>query len=117
VIIFPGDPGTAKVIPLTNNNTTLMEVLAVAGGITQEGKAYQIKLIRGNPNNPDVYLIDLSKIGGIKEGNTILQEGDIIYVTPVIQPEVQFVNKLSPTLTLLSTLLLAITLYQSVSKL
>ena len=82
VFVFPGDPGSCRVVPLTNNNTTLMEVLASMGGITTNGKAYQIKLIRGDPNNPSVYLIDLSKIDGIKAGHTIIQEGDIIYVTP-----------------------------------
>jgi len=105
VIVFPGDPGTARVVPLVNNNTTLMEVLAISGGITVNGKANQIKLIRGDPNNPNVYLIDLSKIYGIKAGNTILQEGDIIYITPVIRPAEQIVNRLSPTLTLISTLI------------
>jgi polysaccharide export outer membrane protein len=105
VIIFPGDPGTARVVPLVNNNTTLMEVLAQSGGIAADGKAKQIKLIRGDPNNPNVYLIDLSKIDGIKAGNTILQEGDIIYITPVIRPAEQLITRISPTLSLISTLI------------
>jgi polysaccharide export outer membrane protein len=109
VIIFPGDPGTAKVVPLTNNNTTLIEVLAATGGVTADGKATQIKLIRGDPNKPNVYLIDLSTIGGIKEGNTILQEGDLIYITPSIRPIEQFLIRITPALTLLSTVLLTIT--------
>src|SRR3984957_470530 len=67
VIVFPGDPGTAKVIPLVNNNTTLIEAIALAGGLTEAGKAKKIKLIRGAPANPSVYLIDLSKIDGIKQ--------------------------------------------------
>ncbi|HVA98234.1 MAG TPA: polysaccharide biosynthesis/export family protein, partial [Bacteroidia bacterium] len=59
VIIFPGEPGAAKVIPLVNNNTTLLEALALSGGISENGKAWKIKLIRGNAENYKVYLIDL----------------------------------------------------------
>ncbi len=114
VIIFPGNPGTAKVVPLVNNNTTLIEVLAISGGITEDGKAKKIKLIRGNPNKPNVYMIDLSTINGIKDGCTILQEGDIIYVTPQIRPVGVALERLTPTLSLISTVLLTITLLKSV---
>ncbi len=110
VFVFPGDPGTAKVIPLLNNNTTLIEALALTGGITESGKAKQIKLIRGNPNKPEVYLIDLSTINGIKDGSTVLQEGDIIYVTPQIRPAASILERISPTLTLISTIILTIAL-------
>ena len=113
VFIFPGDPGTAKVVPLVNNNTTLMEVLATIGGITENGKARQIKLVRGDPNKPNVYLIDLSTINGIKDGNTILQEGDIIYITPAIRPVEVLLTRITPTLTLISTVLLTITVINS----
>ncbi len=105
VIVFPGDPGSAKVVPLTNNNTTLMEVLAGMGGLTVNGKAKQIKLIRGNPNKPDIYLIDLSKIEDIKEAYTIMQEGDIVYVTPQRQVVSDVVNKLTPSISALSVVL------------
>jgi len=110
VLVFPGDPGMAKVIPLINNNTTLIEALALTGGITEGGRAKKVKLIRGNPNKPEVYLIDLSTINGIKDGSTVLQEGDIIYVTPQIRPAASILQRISPTLTLISTILLTIAL-------
>ena len=114
VIVFPGSPGSAKVVPLIYNNTTLMEVLAITGGITEDGKAKQIKLIRGDPNKPNVYLIDLSTINGIREGNTILQEGDIIYITPTIRPIERFLGRIAPALALLSTVLLTITVVNNI---
>ena len=82
VIIFPGNPGTAKVIPLLNNNTTLFEAIALAGNLTEDGKAKEVKLIRGSPDKPQVYLLDLSTIYGIKAGSMVLQANDIVYVTP-----------------------------------
>ncbi len=82
VIVFPGSPGDAKVIKLENNNTTLIEALALAGGISEIGKAKRIKIIRRNLPETQVYLIDLSTIEGIKQGDLILQANDIIYVEP-----------------------------------
>ena len=110
VIVFPGDPGTAKVIPLINNNTTLIEALALAGGLTESGKAKEVKLIRGDPAKPQVYLIDLSSIQGIKEGNTILQANDIIYVTPQRRPTLAFLERITPLLSAITTILLTIAL-------
>lgn len=106
VIVFPGDPGTAKVIPLTNTNTTLIEALALAGGLTESGKARQIKLIRGDPAHPQVYLIDLYTIDGIKEANTILQANDIIYVTPQRRPTLTLLERVTPILSGITSILL-----------
>lgn len=113
VIVFPGDPGAAKVIPLVNNNTTVIEALALAGGLSENGKARKIKLIRGDPANPQVYCIDLSTINGIKEGNTILQANDIIYVTPQRRPTLALLDRITPVLTGITTILLAIALFSN----
>lgn len=110
VIVFPGDPGTAKVIPLLNNNTTVIEALALAGGLTENGKAKEVKLIRGDPAKPQIYLIDLSTIKGIKEGNTILQANDIIYVTPQRRPTLALLERVTPILSAITTILLTIVL-------
>ncbi|HTA26831.1 MAG TPA: polysaccharide biosynthesis/export family protein, partial [Bacteroidia bacterium] len=114
VIVFPGDPGTAKVIPLVNNNTTLIEAIALAGGLTESGKAKEVKLIRGDPAKPQVYLIDLNTIDGIKQGNTILQANDIIYVTPQRRPTLVLLERITPILSGISSILLTIVLLKSV---
>ncbi len=60
VIVFPGNNGVAKVLPLSNNNTTVLEALALSGGITEDGKAYKVKLIRNyRTTKPQVFLMDL----------------------------------------------------------
>lgn len=78
VTIFAG--AKSSVVPLENDNTTLFEVLAASGGIPENGKADQIKLIRGDLKNPEVYLIDLSTLKGIKNADLVLQANDIIYI-------------------------------------
>nr|MBA3704847.1 hypothetical protein [Bacteroidota bacterium] len=103
VIIFPGSAGDAKVLPLHNNNTTLLEALALAGGIADYGKAHQVKLIRQNKDKNDVYLIDLSKIEGIKEGTMVLQANDIIYVEPRRRYASRVLQEIAPIVSLIST--------------
>lgn len=108
VIIFPGNGGQARVIPLTNNNTTVMEAIASAGGIVEDGKAYKVKLIRNIPTSgkPLVYLMDLSEISGVKDANSVVQTGDIIYVEPRYRPLVQLSREITPLLTIGTSLLL-----------
>lgn len=112
VIIFPGGQGgTSTVVYLDNTNTTLFEALALAGGIS-DGKAHRVKLIRGDLQNPKVYLIDLSTIEGVKNANLVLQANDIIYVEPRDRVPQRVLENLSPYITLLTTTLLIINLFK-----
>lgn len=96
VILFPGSAGSARVLTLTNQNTTLTEAIAMSGGVTGDAKANRIKLIRGNPEDPEVYLIDLSTIEGMKKGNIVLQGNDIIYIEPRNDYIINFTNRVGP---------------------
>ena len=80
VVVFSGR-GVAQVLPLPNVNTTLLEVLASAGGIGEDGMANSIKLIRRTNNGSrEVYKIDLSTIAGIRASEMIVQSEDYIYI-------------------------------------
>ncbi|MDQ3109792.1 MAG: polysaccharide biosynthesis/export family protein [Bacteroidota bacterium] len=109
ITVYPGEPGQAKIISLLNNNTTVLEALATAGGIRTDGKAYNIKLIREtyNPKDPyKVYKLDLSKIDqGLKDGSTVVQSGDIIYVEPRRQLASKTLREVTPILSLTTSLL------------
>lgn len=106
VILFPGgEGGTAIVLTLTNTNTTLFEALALAGGIS-DGKAFRIKLIRGDLKNPQVYLIDLSTLDGMKKANLVLQANDIIYIEPRNRIPEKFMAVITPYISLASFILL-----------
>lgn len=116
VFMFPGTDGTARVVPLQYDNTTLIEALALAGGITQVGKAHRIKLIRGNPDKPDVYLINLSTIEGIKQGSMVLQANDIIYVEPRYKIASRVLTEIAPYLSLFSSAILVYSLAVGFNK-
>jgi polysaccharide export outer membrane protein len=113
VIVFPGLGGSAKVIPLVNNNTTVFEALAQAGGITEDGKAYRVKLIRNSGPKPQVYQMDLSRIEGLVAGNTVVLANDIIYVEPRIRYARRIVTELAPYMSLLSS---AILIYSIITR-
>jgi polysaccharide export outer membrane protein len=99
--------GSASVITLANPNTTLFEALASAGGI-EGGKAYNIKLIRGDLKNPQIFKIDLSTLEGMKKANLILQANDIIIVKPKNDYANKFMTAITPYLSLVTTILLII---------
>ncbi|MCB0396450.1 MAG: polysaccharide biosynthesis/export family protein [Flavobacteriales bacterium] len=103
VTVFPGSGSNAKVIRLENENTTLLEALALAGGISSRGKAKRIKLIRGKPHDPQVFLIDLSTIDGTAEGGVILQANDIIYVQPTLRLSQTLLSEISPIVGLITS--------------
>jgi polysaccharide biosynthesis/export protein len=71
-----------QIIPLVNDNITLVELLAQSKGLNNDAKAQNIRVLRGD----QVFLIDLSTINGFKSGNLIIMPGDIIYVEPVRRP-------------------------------
>ena len=107
VIVFPGNGGKAQVVTLSNNNTTVIEVLALTGGIAEDGKAYKVKLIRndGTPK-PKVFLMDLSEINGITAGNTVVLANDIVYVEPRYRFAKTLLGEITPILSLLTSTLL-----------
>jgi polysaccharide biosynthesis/export protein len=104
VFVFPGGGGDAKVIPILNNNITLLEAITLAGGLPKRGRAKKIKLIREVDNKHEVYLIDLSDISGLKYADIIVQANDIIYVEPVPQIAQEILQEITPILSLVSSL-------------
>ena len=63
VIVFPGNGSDAKVLYLSNNNVTLIEAIALAGGIAERGRASRVKLLRKTEKGKrEIYKIDLSKV-------------------------------------------------------
>ncbi len=109
VLVFPGTGGSGRTVNLDNENMHLIEALALAGGLTNTGKAYKIKLIRGDLRNPKVMLIDLSTIEGMQQSNLLLQANDIIYVEPVPRISQEILQQIAPIVGIITSLTL---LYQ-----
>ena len=103
VLVFPGEAGQATVITLQNQNTTVIEALAQAGGIRQRGRSKQIKLIRQRGDENLVYHMDLSTVEGLKDARIIVQANDIIYVDSNPQVVREVLADVSPLAQLVTT--------------
>jgi polysaccharide export outer membrane protein len=108
VLVFTGDGGKGSVISLQNENTTILEALTLAGGIESRGKAYKIKIIRGDLKNPQIFLVDLSTVEGMKKSHLIVQSKDIIYVEPSADYSTKVLAQLTPIIGILTSVLLIV---------
>jgi len=61
---------------------TVLDAIALAGSFTPRAALSRVKLVRGDPDRPQVYKIDLRKVldKGQLRHNRVLQGGDIIIV-------------------------------------
>jgi len=105
IVVFSGGASTGKVIMLTNENYTLIEALAEAGGINDFSKSHKIKLLRGNLNEPEVYLFNIRDLQDMKTANFILQANDIIYVESRPKYATRIIGELSPYIGLITSAL------------
>ena len=104
VLVFPGEAGQATVITLQNQNTTVIEVLAQAGGIRQRGPLEpKSKLIRQKGEDNLVFQMDLSTVEGLEASRTIVQANDIIYVESNPQRVREVLTDVSPVAQLITT--------------
>ncbi len=109
VVVFPGGGGDAKLVTLENNNTTLLEVLGMAGGISDRGNASKVKVFRYDPSGQrKVYQFDLSDIAGLKYADMVMQGDDVVYVQPNPELAREVIADLTPLITLMSSILLVI---------
>ncbi|MES2062876.1 MAG: polysaccharide biosynthesis/export family protein [Bacteroidota bacterium] len=101
--------------PIVKDNSTLVELIGQAGGLTPAANEKNIKIIRNKNNTQNVTVIDLSNINSLSDPRTYLQNGDIIYVAQnkrAIRTEnlQNFNTWVQPALLLLNTALIIFTL-------
>jgi polysaccharide export outer membrane protein len=111
VIVLGGTNG-GQVVPLLNERMTLLEVLAVAGGVDNNSRANNIRLIRGDLNDPLVMVIDLTTIAGMKKSNLLVEPDDVIYLEPIRRPVAESTRDYLPVVTALTSLLTLILVIQ-----
>jgi polysaccharide export outer membrane protein len=114
VIIFRGS--AANVVRLPRTPISLLEVLGIAGGVTGQLKAYKIKIIRGNLKNPEVHLIDLSTLEGVRKTDLVVQGNDIIYLEERKNVTTDVLNTFMPYISVLTTISALIVLARTIGK-
>lgn len=79
-VTFFGEIKSQGNFPLIKEHTSLVEMIGVAGGLTDKADETNVRIIRGNEKNPTVIPVDLSDIQSINDPKAVLQNGDIIYI-------------------------------------
>ncbi len=73
-----GEVGSPGKILVDKETTTLVDVIALAGGFTQGAKKNTVKIIRNN----EIIMVDLKVIDPVYSPSIIIHDNDIIYVEP-----------------------------------
>jgi len=81
-IIVIGEVKKPGVVPILNGRTNLIEVIAQSGYFKDSAERTNIKIIRGNLRNPEVRIVDLTKLKNIMDNSLMLKPNDIVYVQP-----------------------------------
>ena len=98
-VIVLGSTG-GQVIPLENENTTLVEIIALSGGIDNNGKGHNIRILRDN----SAFVVDLTTIEGYQSGNIMMEPGDVVYIEPVRRPFSEFLRENGPIISIVTSL-------------
>lgn len=95
-------------ILLEDENMNLLEVLALSGYEGLLGRTDNIKIVRGNEENREVLIVDLSTKEGMLNSNLTVFPNDVIYIQPRrktfsegMRDAAVFVSILTSTITLL----------------
>ena len=105
-----------QVIPLSYEDMTVIEVLALSGGLDNFSKANNIRLIRGDLDDPQVQVMDLSTIQGMREAQLLVQPNDIIYVEPIRRVVTESVRDVAPVVALLTSMITLLVLVISLNN-
>jgi polysaccharide export outer membrane protein len=84
VIVLGGR--ASKVIPLDHPNMSLLEIIALFGGLDNESMAYNIRIVRGDLKNPEITVVNLRTVADMKKSIVRVLPDDIIYIEPVRRP-------------------------------
>ncbi|MEE1883903.1 polysaccharide biosynthesis/export family protein [Pedobacter flavus] len=100
---------------LEQDNLTLIDLIAQAGGLTENADPKTCKIIRGDKFNPEIIYVNLQDIKSLASKKLVLQNSDIIVIQPlksvVASKKIQnFNNYIQPVLVLLNLGLLILTI-------
>ncbi len=63
---------------LERDNTTLIDIIGEAGGITKTADPKTLKIIRGDRSKPEIIYVNLNEINSLASKKLVLQNDDII---------------------------------------
>lgn len=97
-VMVMGEVGNPRAVSLPYGFMSLREALVSAGGIPFTGNRDCIQVIRGNLQNPKIYVLSWDHIIHLPNDSLLLMPGDTVYVTekPITQWN-RFIDQLLPS--------------------
>jgi polysaccharide export outer membrane protein len=114
VFVFKGSSST--LVPLEEYPISLIEVIARTGGLDIDAKSFKIKVVRGDIKNPQIYLVDLSTIEGIRKADLSVQPNDIILIERRRHYVTDVLKEISPYLSAVGAISTIIILFKAFGK-
>jgi polysaccharide export outer membrane protein len=111
VIIFTSPDGNGQTIKLGEQYVSIVDALAQAGGIGPYARSSKIMLFRQVNGKRESFLIDLSKIDGIKYAAAPVESGDVIYVQSRPRITQKLSEEIRPLLIVLSSTSILISVF------
>ena len=59
---------------------SLIDLISEAGGLTSHANKRALRIIRGDPSNPQIIIVDLRKVGILRYSELMIQDNDIVIV-------------------------------------
>lgn len=81
-VIVIGEVKKPGIVPILNGTMSLVEVISRSGDLTDMAARHNIKIIRGDLRDPEVRVVDISKLNELAITSLLLQPNDIVYVQP-----------------------------------
>ena len=69
-------------VKLDKEKTHLIEVLGMAGGVPSFSKIRYVRIVRGDPKDPQLIIVDITQLKTLAEDDLIMHNGDIVYLEP-----------------------------------
>lgn len=67
---------------LEHENLSLVELLGQAGGPTPRANLNRVKIVRGDPKNPEILFVNLKNAETLKDPHLQIQNHDVVYLEP-----------------------------------
>jgi protein involved in polysaccharide export with SLBB domain len=90
---------------------TLMEVLALGGGVKELGKSNQIRLFRMENGVRKIYQFDLSEINQLKNADVTVQNRDILVINQYPRNAQNVLRDAGPWLSILTSGLVVFSIF------
>lgn len=100
---------------LERENTTLIDIIGEAGGISKNADPKTLKIIRGDRSNPEIIYVNLNDINSLASKKLVLQNDDIIVLqqtksTATTEKLQSYNNLLQPLLVVVNLAVLIFTI-------